>query len=380
LQLFAHCIAHVSPPLQVPVQSSRQTTLHSVTALHDVLHRGNVPQVTSQLAPPSHAHSEPLHAQLCPVQVGEALGPHDTTTATTNDTPITSDRIIADLYSTRAPSLEPEAGFGYVGRTMKRAVCMFCLVSAAACVNAKKDPPWAKMPEGGTSGESTVTGAPMGVPRFATPPTLDGKLDDAVWAHAATTSAFVEPGNGNAAPGHEVAAFAKLGWDEKSLYVGAVVFDRSPFSPFTRDDVDPHDWEKSSALELMIQPGDPGDNRDYYEIQVDVHGAIFDSHWDDYNKPITNEGAEKIFGHMNWSCHAERAIYLSDNRFYSEEIAIPWSAFVPGRSALPPKPGDVWRINLYSFKDGQRSALAWSPIRGQGNFHKSSRFGRVRFE
>ena len=258
-----------------------------------------------------------------------------------------------------------------------------------ACVSRDKDPAWSKLPSGGTSGESTITGAPMGVPRFATPPTMDGKLDDAVWSHAATTSAFVEPGNGEAAPSSEVAAFAKLGWDDKNLYIGAVVLDRSPFSPFTRDETDPHDWEKSSAMELMIQPGDwasspragtPGDNKDYYEIQVDVHGAVFDTHWDDYNTPITNQNADKIFGHQEWSCHAERAIFVQDSRFYSMEIAIPWSAFVQGRAPIPPKPGDVWRLNLYSFKEGQRLALGWSPIRGQGNFHRSSRFGRVKFE
>jgi hypothetical protein len=355
-----------------------------VTDVQDALHRGKVPQTTSQLEPPTHAQSDPLHTQLEPVHVGDALGPHAPATATTTKAMTTSDRIIAahSSASVAAASRKPGAGRPHRLRfgPMKRSVGLVLVVCACACVNRRHDPPWATMPSAGTKGESTITGAPMNVPRFSAPPKLDGKLDDAVWSHAATTAPFVEPGNGNDAPGHEVAGFAKLGWDQKNLYVGAVVFDRSPFSPFHRDDVDPHDWERSSALELMIQPGDPGDNRDYYEIQVDVQGAVFDSHWDDYNKPITNEGAEKIFGHMSWSSHAERAAYVSDGRFYSLEIAIPWSAFVPGRSALPPKPGDVWRLNLYSFRDGQRSALAWSPIRGQGNFHKSSRFGRIRFE
>jgi hypothetical protein len=53
---------------------------------------------------------------------------------------------------------------------------------------------------------------------------------------------------------------------------------------------------------------------------------------------------------------------------------------VPGRAPIPPRPGDIWRLNLYSFRDGQRLALGWSPIRGQGNFHRSSRFGRIQFE
>ena len=75
-----------------------------------------------------------------------------------------------------------------------------------------------------------------------------------------------------------------------------------------------------------------------------------------------------------------RAVFVQNDAFYSVEVAIPWSAFIPGRAAMPPKPGDVWRLDLYSFRDGQRQSLAWSPIRGQGNFHKSSRWGRIKIE
>ena len=235
----------------------------------------------------------------------------------------------------------------------------YTLLLSTSC--AKREvPAWAKMPASGTKGDTTVTGAPLKIARFASPPVLDGKLDDAVWASAATTAAFVQPGDGSDAPGHEVAAFAKLGWDDQKLYVGAVVFDQAPTSPFSLDDVDPHDWEKSSAVELMVQPNDPGNNTNYYEIQIDIHGATFDTHWDDYNTPITGGGTGKIYGHQDWSCHAERATYIEHGRFYSIEIAVPFSA--------------------YSFKNGQSASLAWSPIRGQGNFHKSSRFGRIQFQ
>ena len=58
---------------------------------------------------------------------------------------------------------------------------------------------------------------------------------------------------------------------------------------------------------------------------------------------------------------------------------LPWSAITGARVAVPPKAGDVWRANVYSFRDGQHQALAWSPLRRQGNFHKSSRFGRLTF-
>lgn len=262
---------------------------------------------------------------------------------------------------------------------MRSVLVLSCLVGLASCAKRDDRPAWAKV-ESGTAGDGTVTGEPLRVARFSSKPNLDGTLDDAVWQQAGVAGPFVGPGNGEDAAKHPVAGFAKLGWDDEGLYVGAIVQDKSPFSPFGKDDRDPRIWERSSAVELMIQPGDPGDNRDYYEIQIDVAGAVFDTHWDDYNKPIAGEGAARTFGHEDWSCRAERAITTKEGSFYAIEAKLPWSAFAKGRVAIPPKPGDVWRVNLYSFRDGQRLALAWSPIRGQGNFHRSTRFGRVRFE
>ncbi len=65
-----------SPAVHFAVQSSRQRTLHSVTLVHVALQRGLVPHWTSQLVPPVHAQSEPLHTHVAPAHVGEALGPH----------------------------------------------------------------------------------------------------------------------------------------------------------------------------------------------------------------------------------------------------------------------------------------------------------------
>jgi len=240
------------------------------------------------------------------------------------------------------------------------------------------DPDWAA-PKDGRAGEPTIGGEPVAIPEMAAP-VLDGKLDDPAWAKAATLGPLVDPWDGRAVEKSPVAAFARLGWDAQNLYLAVVVHDRAPTSPFGRDDDDPHVWGASSGIELMLQPGDPGDNKDYYELQVDVNGAVFDSHFDDYNAPITAGAAGKIFGHQDWTAHAARAVHVHKKSFWSVEVAVPWTSIAGARVAVPPKPGDVWRLNLYSFRDGQRQALAWSPLRGQGNFHKSARFGRVKFE
>ncbi len=263
------------------------------------------------------------------------------------------------------------------------ATLLTTLSFGSACVRRDDRPAWAKPPEKGVSGEASITGEPAHVPRASAKPTLDGKLDEPMWQTAVALGPFVGPGNGAAAhPKSPVSGFAKLAWDDEKLYLGAVVGDGAPISPFQQGDVDPHIWEKSSAIELMIQPGDPGDNRQYFELQIDIAGAVFDTSWNDYNKPITGGPAEadKKFGHMEWSSKVERAVYVEQGKYYSIEAAIPWTAFAGTRFASPPKAGDTWRVNLYSFRDGQHQALAWSPIRGEGNFHKSSRFGRVKFD
>jgi hypothetical protein len=245
----------------------------------------------------------------------------------------------------------------------------------------RPDPSWATT-SADHRGEPTIAGEPLAVPRLPGAPVLDGKLDDAAWAGAAVLGPLVDPIAGGAAPKSPVAAFARLGYTDEALWLGVVVHDAAPVAPFGRDEVDPHVWGKSSGIEMMLQPGDPGDNKDYYELQVDTAGAVFDSRFDDYNAPVTTPagaGAGKIFGHQDWASGVARAAYVARGSFYSIEVKLPWKAIAGARVAVPPKPGDVWRLNLYSFRDGQRHALAWSPLRGQGNFHRTTRFGRVRF-
>jgi hypothetical protein len=57
-------------------------------------------------------------------------------------------------------------------------------------------------------------------------------------------------------------------------------------------------------------------------------------------------------------------------------MAIPWASLTKAKRT-PPRPDDTWRMNFYAMQNN--GGVAWSPILGQGNFHKASRFGRVRF-
>lgn len=211
--------------------------------------------------------------------------------------------------------------------------------------------------------------------------TIDGRLDEPAWRRAASTGPFVRPGTGRPAPASPVAGSARVAWTDTRLLVGFTVHDRDPSSPFDREAEDPHIWARSSGVELMLQPGDPGDNRHYFEIQVDVHGAVWDTRFDDYNRPMaTGPDGERRYGHQRWDSEVQRAarVEAAAGR-YVIELGVPWSALENPRARTPPRSGDVWRVNLYTFRDGQREALAWSPILGRGNFHKAARFGRIVF-
>jgi hypothetical protein len=209
---------------------------------------------------------------------------------------------------------------------------------------------------------------------------IDGRPTDPGWSGAAHTGLFVRPGDGKPAEGSKVNASARAAWDDEHLYLAFVIYDPAPTTPFSRDDVDPHIWEKASGVEVMLQPGDFGDNREYFEIQVDVGGAVWDTRFDDYNRPIVELPDRRVFGHEKWVSNIRRAAAKDPEAGrYTLELALPWSAFAGARSPAPPKPGDVWRVNLYSFRDGQSDAMAWSPLLGKGNFHRTERFGRFRF-
>jgi hypothetical protein len=142
----------------------------------------------------------------------------------------------------------------------------------------------------------------------------------------------------------------------------------------------PMTWTKDTA-EIMLDPDGDGDNKDYYEIQINPANKVFKSQFDGYNSPKTEP--QGPFGHEDWDPKMKTAVRVlgtidkqgDKDEGYVVEAQIPWAAFEKGAKNRPPKPGDSWRMNFYAMENN--GGVGWSPILGQGNFHKSSRFGRV---
>lgn len=209
--------------------------------------------------------------------------------------------------------------------------------------------------------------------------TVDGRIDEAAWRSAGRTLGFVHPGTGAPVGGSRVQAEAWVAWSDERLLVAFKVWDATPARAFRRDDEDPHVWERETGVEVMIQPGDPGDNDGYYELQVGASGALWATRFDGYNRPVTRDATGAMrFGHQSWSPQVERGVRVEGGALHVE-MAVRWRDLQSARAMIPPRDGEVWRVNLYSFRDAQRDSLAWSPILGAGNFHRASRWGRVTF-
>ncbi|UJR81673.1 carbohydrate-binding family 9-like protein [Sandaracinus amylolyticus] len=212
------------------------------------------------------------------------------------------------------------------------------------------------------------------VPRASAPPTLDGRLDDAIWRDAARTERFVDTMDGSHA---QPEVTARMAWDDDALYVAFEVADE-----LLRCDLEGHDahlWEQD-AVELMIDPD--GDGRSYAELQVSPTNLVFDTWFDARRVP-------QPFGRVAWSSELRSAVSTEGtpnddaaDEGWTAEIAIPWSAFERlGTPASRPSRGDTWRIALYVLDVRAQGQLGvgWSPPL-IGDFHVPERFGRVTFE
>jgi hypothetical protein len=208
---------------------------------------------------------------------------------------------------------------------------------------------------------------------------IDGKLDEPEWASAADVGPFVDVMTGQPNKSFPVNGKAKLLWNAQNLYVAFEVEDKDIVGGFPKGAKDPHLWTKDT-VELMVDPDGDGDNTDYYEIQIGPQNLVFDSQFDAYNEPKTEPDGP--FGHEEWSSALKSAVVVDgtldkpgdEDKGYVVEAMIPWKSFSKAKQ-LPPASGDVWRMNFYAMQEN--SGVAWSPILGQGNFHKASRFGKV---
>jgi hypothetical protein len=272
--------------------------------------------------------------------------------------------------------------FGFGERRLALVVSAWALAGCAEPLSGSVEPPTASA-RAPLSPSATASVPELSVVRVGPADTIviDGKLDEPLWGRANSTGPFGEAGSGKPVAPGGVTGRARLAWDDAYLYFAVEVTDAKVRGGFPADARDPHLWERDT-VELMLDPDGDGDNRDYYELQVNPQNLVFDSQFDSYNAP--RKGPAGPFGHEEWSSAITSAVLvkgsLDDDRDrddgYVVEAKLPWASLTKAKR-VPPRPGDAMRANLYAMENN--GGAGWSPILGQGNFHRASRFGRLVF-
>jgi hypothetical protein len=218
---------------------------------------------------------------------------------------------------------------------------------------------------------------------------VDGRLTETAWANAAWTDPFVDI-EGDAKPRPRFRTRARLLWDDEYLYIAAELEEPHVWATLTEhDEIVFHD----NDFEVFIDPD--GDTREYYEIEINALGTVFDL----FLVRMYREGGP---ARHEWDLQGLKTGIQVDgtlndasdvDRGWSVELALPWSSLAEhAHKPAPPRNGDVWRVNFsrvewqHRVVDGRYEKLpdtpednwVWSP-QGIIDMHLPQRWGYVEF-
>ena len=167
-------------------------------------------------------------------------------------------------------------------------------------------------------------------------------------------------------------------WSPAGLFLRFDANDPSPWHTMTRKDE--HLWDEE-VVEIFIDLDRSG--RDYYELEVNPANVVCDlrmvSPWPDKK------------GDIDWNLAGLETRVRSlggagvGTRGWTVTAFLPWQGLraIPsaGRVALPPKPGDAWRFNVFRIErpggptSPEKDAVfaAWSPPSVK-SFHDAGAF------
>ena len=203
---------------------------------------------------------------------------------------------------------------------------------------------------------------------------IDGVLDEPAWDKAQEVELLLTDTEEKPDNPTQV----KLLWNDKYLYIGYFCVDPEIWATIDERDGDLYEEE---VVEAFIDAD--ADLRTYLELEVNPLNALFDAfvlNAKDRNQSICvmrdwdSKGikhAVKINGELNSRKGTDKS--------WTCEIAVPLQDFYTAPN-YPPKPGDVWRLNLYRIdhRKDKSEYSAWSTT-GKIGFHLPQRFGYLKF-
>jgi hypothetical protein len=196
------------------------------------------------------------------------------------------------------------------------------------------------------------------VVKITTPPSIDGKIGKREWKSAIWTEDFTDIST-NEKPMYKTRV--KMLWDEEYLYIAAHLQETDLWATLkNHDDI----IFKDNDFEVFLDPNDDASN--YFEIEINAFGTVMDLFM---HKTYKRGGPMD----MKWDATGMRsAVYckgtLNNNndkdKYWSIEMAIPYSCLQrPGRKHLPTV-GDSWRVNF--------SRVQWQLVDNQTSYSKKT--------
>jgi len=193
-------------------------------------------------------------------------------------------------------------------------------------------------------------------PKSGEAPTVDGKLDEAVWMRALTIQDFYQLSEGGRGAPATVKTRVYLTYDDKALYVAAVCSDAKTMeleTPYHLKQVDFY-----NSIELFLDTN--ADAKSYYQVVLDWKERV----WSAYYQA---EGQAD----QSWESHAEVRVTRAPDA-WTLEAALPLEDF-PNVKTLD---SQTWGINI-----GRNQRTIQSEINTSwcGVYHGPAQYQRVAF-
>lgn len=177
--------------------------------------------------------------------------------------------------------------------------------------------------------------------KTATPPKIDGKLDDAVWQSAAVASLNVTflPEYGKV-PSRKTEV--RVAYDDEAIYFGAMLYDSLP-----------------QNINRQLCERDGYSNADNFTAALDTYNDDMNG----YRFTVSAAGVQSdsrvslnVNGDMSWDAVWESAVTIVDNGWICE-IKIPYSAI-----RFPSEPIQDWGMQFNRSINSTGEFILWSPV------------------
>ena len=237
-----------------------------------------------------------------------------------------------------------------------KSCCVAFLVGTGAML------PWARAAEA----EGTLPTKTLELYRVASPPRLDGVMDDICWQSATATGDF-ELYKSGGMPRNRTQAWGA--YDARNLYLFFECRDRDMAGVAGKrpqDKIDEDIWQEEE-IELFFDVNQ--DRKTYFQLMCSVLGTKYD---------MASQVGKGWHGDRDRPGQGWLARTRRDTKAWYAEIAIPFIAFRrTSEFVSTPQPGTSWGANFYRHEYRENEWINWN-VATRG-FHQPERFGRLLF-